>query len=347
MLSIAFIGFGNSVVNYHLPYLGRQANIHVKSIFRRAEDRIGDTEREGYYPDIYFTTNLDEVMNDSEIELIVICTHADSHDYYARLALAHHKHILVEKPFASTYQEAKDIFDLAKSYNLIAMPNQNRRYDGDFLTLKKVLERGVLGDIIEIQSHYDYFQPQRAHQEFFLLYTMAVHTIDQLYSLYGAPQYIHYDVRSIYFPGETDDYIDIDFHYDTFKTTVKCSLSVKLDYPKFIVHGTKGSFIKYSSGHQSQAPKSAGATVVSFEQEDESNWGTLAYIDEEGKEHLERVPSEVTDYGLLYQQLHDAISYGKDKPIQDHEVLAVLRILEQGMTAAQNQQPQFNKIEAH
>ncbi|MEC0303837.1 Gfo/Idh/MocA family oxidoreductase, partial [Terribacillus saccharophilus] len=107
MLTIAFIGFGNSVVNYHLPYIERRNNIQVKSIFRREEDRIGDTDRENWYPSIRFTTYLEEVLQDSEIDLIVVSTRVDSHAHYAKLALEAGKHVLVEKPFTSLVEEAE------------------------------------------------------------------------------------------------------------------------------------------------------------------------------------------------------------------------------------------------
>lgn len=98
MMNIAMIGFGNAVVNYHLPYLAGREGIKVKTIFRREEDRVGDMEREAYYPDIAFTSDLNAVLSDLDIELIVVATHVDSHFEYARLALEHGKHVLVEKP---------------------------------------------------------------------------------------------------------------------------------------------------------------------------------------------------------------------------------------------------------
>lgn len=336
MLTIAFIGFGNSVVNYHLPYIERRNNIQVKSIFRREEDRIGDTDRENWYPSIQFTTYLEEMLQDSEIDLIVVSTHVDSHAHYAKLALEAGKHVLVEKPFTSLVEEAEEIFAIAKEKNLIAMSNQNRRYDGDFLTLKKIIESGVLGNIIELQSHYNYFRPDSITPGFGLLHGLAVHTIDQIISLFGEPESTHYDVRSISYPGESDDYIDIDFRYGMLKATVKCSLSVKIDQPKFIVHGDKGSFVKYSSGHQNKNPQ--GPTVVSFDQEAESNWGKLSYEDENGKEYRESVPSEVTDYAILYEELYKAIHDASEKPVKDEEVITVMRILENGIAAAKKEQ---------
>jgi predicted dehydrogenase len=334
MMNIAIIGYGNAVLNYHLPYLERRENIHVKYIFRREEDRVREgTEHESWYPSIQFTTDLNEILQDSEVDLVVICTHVDSHVEYATAALENNKHILVEKPFAPTIEEANYVFELAKSKGLIAMANQNRRFDGDFLTLKKVLRSGKLGNIIEIQSHYDYFMPQYVKKgNFGFLYGLAVHTIDQIISVYGEPDDVHYDVRSIYYPGESDDYIDIDFYFGRTKVTIKCSAAVKLEHPKFTVHGDKGSFIKYSSGHQKKNPN--GPTTVSFERETENKWGKLSYIDDHGIEQNENVPSEVTDYGILYEKLYQSIKNEGEKPVKDKEVITVLKILEEGLSAA-------------
>ncbi|MEJ8306083.1 Gfo/Idh/MocA family oxidoreductase [Saccharibacillus sacchari] len=332
MLNIAIVGFGNAVVNYHLPYLEKKENIKVKTIFRREEDRVGDTEREAYYPEITFSTNFDDVLHDAEIELIVVATHVDSHIHYAKLALEHGKHVLVEKPFANTSTEAKELFDLAAQKNLIAMANQNRRYDGDFLTLKKVIGSGKLGNIVEIQSHYDYFHPHYPAKDFGLLHGLAVHTIDQLISLYGPADSVYYDVRSLVAPGQSDDYIDIDFRYGRMKATIKCSMMVKIEHPKFVVHGDRGSFAKMSSGHQ--AKNGQGRTTVDIQPEEESNWGTLSYIDDEGNAHTEKVPSEATDYGLLYDALLGAIRGENDKPVQDEEVLYVLDVLSKGIEEA-------------
>lgn len=335
MLKIAFVGYGNSVRNYHLPYLNGLDNIVVKKIFRREEDRINDYHIESYYPEITFTSSWEEIAEDTDIELVVVCSHVDSHADYARQVLECGKHVLVEKPFTSTSQEALDIFSLAKEKGLIVMANQNRRYDGDYLTLKKVIKSGKIGNIVELQSHYNYFNPDAVKPRFDLLYGLAVHTIDQVYDLLGHPDKVIYDVRSFYFPGKADDFIDIDFYYGNSKVTVKCSLFVKTPFPKFTLHGDKGSFIKYSSGHQHKEPN--GPTTISYEREPESNWGSLNYIDENGIEQHEHVQSEVTDYGLLYQGLYQAIKHQQPKPIPDSDVLAVLRVLEGGIAAAKLQ----------
>ncbi len=156
-LHCAFIGFGKSTTRYHLPYvLHRKDRWQVAHIYRR---RAKPEEQAPQYSHIHFTSDLDEVLNDPLVKLVVVCTHADSHFEYAKKALEAGKNVLVEKPFTPTLEEAKTLFALANSKGLTVTPYQNRRFDSCFLTTKKVIESGKLGELVEIESHFDNYRP--------------------------------------------------------------------------------------------------------------------------------------------------------------------------------------------
>src|SRR5699024_5621551 len=208
MLTIGYIGNGKSTNRYHLPFVIQRKNIKVKTIYQRnpkneSWDRI---------PNVEYTSNLDSLLQDPEIDLIVVCTHMDSHYEYAKLVLHHDKHCLVEKPFMETSNQAKEIFDLAKTKGLIIQPYQNRRFDSDFLTVQKVIESGKLGDLHEIEMHYDYFRPEVPEAATSLsvdeayLYAHGTHTVDQVISYFGKPDDIHYDIRQLLGKGRMNDY---------------------------------------------------------------------------------------------------------------------------------------------
>lgn len=332
MLKVAYIGFGNSVCRYHLPYLEKRSNfIEVKYIYRRQEDRVGDEERETWYPNITFTSDIDTVMKDPEVNLVVVNTPDAFHVSYTMMALENGKNVLCEKPFAITAKEAKEVFDYAKAKGLVVMSNQNRRYDADMRTVRKVIESNVLGELVEVESHYDYYRPSIIeHKGFGILYGLAVHPIDQIIGQFGKPNKVVYDCRSIDNPGVSDDYYDIDFFYDNgFKAIVKTSYYVKLDYPRFIVHGKKGSFLMPALGHNSSEKAKPGPIEVSFEPLPEDKWGTLSYIDDNGKEVTKKVPTEICDYGIIYDNLYDIIKNNADKIVKDDEVVTVLEIIEE------------------
>ncbi len=336
MLVVAYIGFGNSVCRYHLPYVERRKDtIKVKYIYRREEDRVGDEKRETWYPDITFTTDIDQVMNDEEVNLIVVNTPDQFHVSYTMQAIDHGKNVLCEKPFAMTAKEAKDVFDYAKEKGVVVMANQNRRFDADMKTVRKVIESGVLGEILEIESHYDYYRPSiKDRKGFGILYGLAVHPIDQIIGQFGVPKRVIYDCRSFDNPGDSDDYYDIDFFYDCMKAIVKTSYYVKLDYPRFIVHGRKGSFLMPQLGHQSAQKQKEGPVEISFDPLPEDKWGTLSYIDDEGRDITTKVPTEIQDYGIIYDNLYDVIFNGGEKVVKDEEVVEVLRIIEEATKVA-------------
>ena len=337
MLVVAYIGFGNSVCRYHLPYVERRnETVKVKYIYRRSEDRIGDLERETWYPDIKFTDDIFEVLNDEEVNLVVVNSPNDTHVPYTMLALQHGKNVLCEKPFAMTSKEAKEVFDYAKEQGLVAMSNQNRRYDADMRTVRKIIESGVLGELVEIESHYDYYRPSIVNnKKFGILYGLAVHPIDQIVGQFGKPNRSVCDCRSIDNPGVSDDYYDFDLFYDNgLKAIVKTSYYVKLDYPSFIVHGKKGSFLMPAMPHQSGMKVKPGPIEISFDPLPEEYWGTLCYVDEDGNDVLMKVPAEIQDYGMIYDNLYDVIFNGKEKIVKDEEVIEVLRIIEEGTRIA-------------
>ena len=116
MLTIGYIGNGKSTNRYHLPFVMQRENIKVKTIYQRNPKNEKWDRIEG----IKYTSNLEELLKDEEIQLIVVCTMQDSHYDYAKLVLENNKNCLVEKPFMETSKEAKEIFELAKSKGLIS-----------------------------------------------------------------------------------------------------------------------------------------------------------------------------------------------------------------------------------
>ena len=338
MLIVAYIGFGTSVKRYHLPYVKRRKDIaKVKYIYRRQEDVEKEgIEEEIWYPDIQFTTDIEQVMKDKEVNLIVVNTPNQFHVDYSMMALENGKNVLCEKPFAQTVEDAEKVLEYAKSKNLIAMPNQNRRFVADMRTVQKVIQSGKLGDIVEFESHYDYFNKDRAMSKMFAwIEGIGIHPIDQVVGQFGIPKKVVYDCRSIDFPGEADTYWDIDMFYEHgMKAIVKTSMYVKLDYPKFIVHGKKGSFLMPSLGHQSSAAAKPGPVEISFDPLPEELWGTLSYVDENNQTITEKVPVEIGDYGLIYQNINEVLEGKAEKLISDEQTIAVLKIVKEAENVA-------------
>ncbi|MDM4208217.1 oxidoreductase [Klebsiella spallanzanii] len=330
-LHCAFIGFGKSTTRYHLPYvLHRKDRWHVAHIFRRSAK---PEEQAPQYSHIHFTSDLDEVLNDPQVKLVIVCTHADSHFEYAKRALEAGKNVLVEKPFTPTLDEAKALFALAKSKGLTVTPYQNRRFDSCFLTTKKVIESGKLGEIVEIESHFDNYRPVDGGKPGLpqdgAFYGLGVHTMDQIISLFGRPDHVSYDIRSLRNQANPDDTFEAQLFYGNLKAIVKTSHLVKLAYPKFIVHGHKGSFIKYGIDQQETSLK---ANIMPGEPGfgADDTFGLLEYVNEADETVREEIPLETGDYGRVYDSLYDTIVSGQPNFVKESEALTNMEILERG-----------------
>lgn len=334
MLTVAYVGFGVSVREYHIPYVENREDIRIKYIFRREEDIAQCAEYEPFYPELIFTTDFNDVLNDPEVNLVVVSAPDRFHVPYAKQILNAGKHALIEKPFALRSSDAKEVFALAKEKNLVCMPNQNRRFDADFMAVKEVIASGKLGELVRLESHYDYYRPNGWYDYLGTLYNLAVHTIDQIIGYFGMPDRTHLDVRSIHHPGNGDDYYDLEFYYGNFKASVNTSMCVLIDYPRFTLHGTKGSFTLPPVLHNSGKAKKVGRHVIDTGMAPEDRWGTLVYINESGEKVEEKVPVGCAHYEMVYDSLIDAIENGGEKCIKDHEVIRVLEILEEGTAIA-------------
>ncbi|MFJ2975739.1 oxidoreductase [Kluyvera sp. NPDC087067] len=330
-LHCAFIGFGKSATRYHLPYvLHRKADWHVAHIYRRSPK---PDEQLPQYAHIHFTSELDDILNDPQVKLVVVCTHADSHYDYAKRALEAGKNVLVEKPFTPTLAEAKELFALAKSKGLTISPYQNRRFDSCFLTTKKVIESGKLGTIVEIESHFDNYRPVDGGKPGLpqdgVFYGLGVHTMDQIISLFGRPQHVAYDIRHLRNKANPDDTFEAQLFYGDLKAIVKSSHLVKLEYPKFIVHGHKGSFIKYGIDQQETSLK---ANIMPGEPGfgADSSVGILEYVDDEGNTVREEIAVETGDYGRVYDALYQTLVHDQDNFVSESDALTNMEILERG-----------------
>lgn len=327
MLTLAFIGFGVSTREYHIPYLEGRDDLKIKTVLRRQEDIAQYAAYEPYYPELRFTTDLDEILGDPAIDLVVVCAPDRFHVPYAKQVLNAGKHCLVEKPFAQTAAEARQVFDLARDKGLVCMTNQNRRFDANMLAAREVLASGKLGRLVRYECHYDYFRQQGWYDHLGTLYNLAVHHVDQVVSLFGIPERTRFDVRSIHHPGIGDDYYDLDFFYGQLKATVSTSMCVLIDYPAYALHGTNGSFTLPPAVHNSARQKIVGRHSVSFATVPEDRWGRLVYM-KDGLPITERVPVGSAHYERLYDNLVAAIEQGGQKCVSDEETLCVLDALE-------------------
>lgn len=334
-LKIAFIGFGKSANRYHLPYLNIRSDFELAKVYTRKP--VAESLRKPYEDNgTVFTTNIDDILNDPQIDLVTICTPASTHYDLAKQVILANKSVIVEKPFVDTVEHAKELLALGKEKGVLVTPYQNRRFDGDYLAVKQVIDQGFLGDILEVESHIDYYRPNTVTatgtKEQGTFYGLGIHLMDRMVALFGRPDSVAYDIRNNEVADAVDNYFDVDLHYGTRnKVKVKAEFVVASDYPRFIVHGTNGSFIKYGADQQENDLK-AGIMpgTAGFGEDSPMYYGVANYHNSNGDWIKKQIKTPVGDYGAFYDSVYQTLIHDQPKLVTDEQAITDIELLEAG-----------------
>jgi predicted dehydrogenase len=276
------------------------------------------------------------MLADEAIDLVIVNTPNYTHFDFAKKALLAGKHVLVEKAFTVTVSEAEELLQLAKDRGKQLAVFQNRRYDSDFKTVKKIVDEGLLGNIVEAEFHFDRFKPElspKLHKESLLpgsglLHDLGPHIIDQALYLFGMPDAVSGFVRIVRPGSKVNDYFDVIFFYPAFTVRLKASLLVKELLPAYILHGTKGSFIKERADIQEDILKLGQKPGTSdWGMERQSASGVLT-LDDNNTTQRTTIPTLQGNYMEFYDGLYEAIAHGKGLPVSGIDGLNVMRVIE-------------------
>ncbi|WP_263365640.1 Gfo/Idh/MocA family oxidoreductase [Edaphobacter bradus] len=338
-INTAVIGFGLAGRVFHTPFISAVPGLHLEAIVQRHGDAASKA-----YPSVRILRSVEEALADPALQLIVVATPNETHYPLAKQALLAGKHVVVDKPFAATSAEAREIAGIAQQRKLVLAPFHNRRWDGDFLTLRKVIAGGQLGRLITFESHFDRFRPlpreatwkESANEANGMLFDLGPHLVDQTLVLFGAPEAITATVRRDRDTTDIEDAFDITLHYPRLLAHCRAAMLAAKPAPRFLLHGTHGSFRKYGVDPQEPALV-AGATVPpvgdkrSWLPEPSSEWGTTAIapnLADPGILVRTQVPTENGDYRLYYANVRDAINGIAPLVVTPDDGYRVIRILE-------------------
>ena len=334
----AILSYGMSGEVFHAPLLEVHPGFRMKTILQRKSD----TSKQ-YYSKVTIARNLGDVLNDPEIELVIVNTTNDTHFDFTAKALEAGKHVVVEKPFTNTVEDALKLIALAKKKNKMLSVFQSRRWDGAFMTLQKIIDSAVLGKIVEYEAHYDRFRNYIAPNTWKelpgpgsgILYNLGSHLLDQVLVLFGKPESVSARIGTQRPGGRVDDFYDLRLEYEGLNVIVKSSYLVREPGPLYIVHGVMGSFVKYGIDPQEEAlklhqiPGSPG-----WGTEPEKFWGKLnteiGGLHYEGK--VETLPGNLLGY---YQNIYEVIREGKELTVKPEQAMQVIQLIEAAVRSNQ------------
>ncbi|KWN62353.1 oxidoreductase [Burkholderia ubonensis] len=328
LLRIGLMGFGFAGATFHAPVIAASGRTQVAAIATGQPDRA-----RAAYPDARIVADLDALLALDDIECVVIATPNDTHFPLARQVLDAGRHVVVDKPVTLTSDEALALARLANARSRVFAPFHNRRWDGDFLTVRRIVESGELGRITYVTSHFDRFRPQvrvrwreEAARGGGLLLDLGPHLIDQALALFGLPDTVSATVKTRRDNGSAPDFVHAQLGYPDKDVALHASALSAIEPARFTLHGTRGSYQKFGLDTQEDQLK-AGLTPDDVEFGGGNPPGVLRVLD--GDVETERpVPTLDGQYAEFYRALAASIREGAPFPVTPQDAVDVMTIIE-------------------
>lgn len=339
MIKVGVIGHGFSAKTFHLPFILSSSKFEFSAISTSKPDAIASYDVQ---PMIFSTP--EALIKSKTIDLVVITAPNDLHFSLAQLSLENNLHVVVEKPITVTQAEAEQLAILAKEKGLVLSVFHNRRWDGDFLTVKKLISNDVIGDVKVFESHFDRFRPEVStkwkEQKGYgtgVWHDLGSHLVDQALVLFGLPISVTAKCLSLREGAEAIDYFYVQLHYDGLEVILSSSPYVSGKKQRFNIQGSKAQFVKINLDPQEQQLKDGvSPTSLEFGQEIESQYGTL--FTESNKEC---VVTEVGNYNQYYIELAQAINLNKAPPVSADDGIKVMKVIELALLSSKTNQTIF------
>jgi predicted dehydrogenase len=322
-VNVALVGFGRAGRVFHAPLISHIEGLRLAAI---ASSRPDDARKA--YPDARAYRTPDEVYDDPTIDLVVIATPNDLHFPVAAAALEKGKHVVVDKPFTTSVEETRKLIAIAERAGRIVSVFQNRRWDADFLTIKRVIAEGLLGDVTVFESRIDRYRVptggwrEKKGPSNGLWYDIGAHTGDQALTLFGPPLGVMADFAIQRTGVEMPDYFLVQLRYERLRVVLSGNFLAAENDRRLLVHGTGASFVK--SGADPQEAALTAGQLPGLGWGEDPRPGHLRLADGT----IQEVRSEAGDYRLYYMGMRDAIASGAQPPVTAAEGLAVMRLLE-------------------
>jgi predicted dehydrogenase len=330
-INTALCSFGMSGKLFHAPFIHLHPGYNLYAVWERSKNLAQEA-----YPGIKTYRTYEDLLADPAIDLVVVNTPNTTHYDYAYQALAAGKHIIVEKPFTVTVQQAQTLQQLAAEKGKVVAVYQNRRWDSDFSTVRKVVHEKLLGDLVEAEFHYDRYNPvlsPKPHKEApvqgtGIVYDLGPHLIDQALSLFGMPEKLFADTAKLRPNSLVDDYMEILLWYGNLRVRLKSGYLVREPQAAYTLHGTLGSFIKTRADEQE-------ACLQNGETPNAANWGTepdsqqgLLHTVINGRVVRQTIPTLSGNYMHYFQQVYQAITQNKPAPVTVQDGINTIKIIE-------------------
>lgn len=343
IIHVGILGYGLSGSVFHAPVIRSLEGFKITSIMTKNPEAIAKIRETD--PSIWIVSAPEEILESPAIDLVVVAVPNAFHHGLAKKALEHGKHVVLEKPFTITLEEAEDLVETAKRAGKVLSAYHNRRWDGDFKTLQKIIDGELLGNLAEFESHFDRFRPvlktgswrEEEGAGNGLLYDLGSHLIDQALTLFGMPEKVFADLRIQRTFGKAVDSFELLLYYTGLKVTLKSGSLVREPLPRFILQGEKGSFVKYGLDVQEDALKAGERPEACSDwgHEGEAAYGVL-HTEMNGVSFRGKLDTLPGDYREYYRGIYRAITENEEPPVTAQQARNVIKIITLAMESAES-----------
>lgn len=351
-INTALVGFGMTAKVMHAPFLATNPQYNITTVVERHKE-----DSKGLFPNATIVRSLEEALQQKDVELVIITTPNSSHFTYAQQALQAGKHVVLEKPFTITSADAASLVKTAKEVKKVLSPFHNRRYVADFRTMQQVLQQQLLGEVHTFEGHFDRYRPdpkpnawrEEAQPGSGILYDLGPHLIDQALCLFGLPKTITADVRLQRSFAVVDDAFYIKLDYGFLQVVLKSGMLVREPGPRYQVHGTRGSFVKWGEDVQEALLKEGALpNTETWGAEPPEQYGLL-HTEIDGAVIKKKYPSLPGNFGLYYQYLYQTIAEGAPLREKGEHGYNTIKLIELAFESVRTQRtlPCEGLMEAH
>jgi scyllo-inositol 2-dehydrogenase (NADP+) len=316
MIGVGLVGYGLGGAEFHAPLISAEPRLRLEAV---VTSRAGQVERD--HPGTRVMGSAEELLADPAVELVVVAAPNAVHHELAAAALRAGRHVVVDKPFALTTADADDLIALADAGDRRLSVFHNRRWDGDFLTVRRCVEAGALGEIATLVSRYDRFRPtpkgswkEEAVPGSGLLWDLGPHLVDQALVLFGPPRTVWADLGVQRPEVEAVDYVHLVLGYGRLRAVLHAGMLARDPGPRFEVHGDRGSLVTLGLDR-----KQVDATLTT----------EVAGLELRGR--LEGMPDA---HETFYAAMAAAISGDGPVPVDPADARAAVAVIEQAQASA-------------
>ncbi|MBO4146490.1 oxidoreductase [Enterobacter ludwigii] len=335
-IRVGLIGYGYAGKTFHAPLIAGTPGMALAAVSSSDATKV-----HADWPSVPVVSEPRHLFNDPNIDLIIIPTPNDTHFPLAKAALEAGKHVVVDKPFTVTLSQARELDALAKSLGRLLSVFHNRRWDSDFLTVKRLLSEGTLGEILFFESHFDRFRPQvrnrwreQAGPGSGIWYDLAPHLLDQAVNLFGLPVSMTVDLAQLRPGAQTTDYFHAVLSYPQRRIVLHGTMVAAAESARYIIHGTRGSYVKFGLDPQEDRLKNG-------ERLPQEDWGydmrdgvvTRVEGEELVEETLLTIPG---NYPAYYAAIRDALNGTGENPVPASQAIQIMELIELGIESAKH-----------